>query len=46
MSDRADLEQAAYLRGWNDRPKGDIWFGILIGIVVGLSLALLIGVVA
>lgn len=46
MTPRHDLEQAAYLRGWNDRPKGDIWFGILIGIVIGLTLAMLIGVVA
>lgn len=42
---REDLEQAAYLRGWNDRPKGDMWFGVLVGIVIGMVLAWLIVVV-
>lgn len=41
-----DLEQAAYLRGWNDRPKGDMWFGVIIGVTVGLALALIITMVA
>lgn len=40
-----DLEQAAYLRGWNDRPKGDIWTGVVIGVPVGMLIAVLIGVV-
>lgn len=33
---REDLEQAAYLRGWNDRPTAELWTGIIIGVVVGL----------
>lgn len=40
-----DLEQAAYLRGWRDRPKGDIWTGVVIGVPVGMLIAVLIGVV-
>lgn len=31
-----DLEQAAYIRGWNDRPVAELWTGIIIGVVVGL----------
>lgn len=37
------IEQSAYLRGWNDRGMGDIWMGVLIGVVVGLGLSLIVG---
>ncbi len=45
MKSREDLEQSAYLRGWNDRPAGDLWFGVVIGVPVGMLIAWLIGVV-
>jgi tetrahydromethanopterin S-methyltransferase subunit F len=39
-----DIEQAAYLRGWNDRPGCGAMFFTVIGMIAGMSLAL-IGVV-
>ncbi len=42
MKAREDLDQAAYLRGWNDRASIDMWVGIAVGAIVSTFVAMMI----